>query len=98
MLEQECEESIRNFIRKKKVNEIRDIRSEYTPMMKEGLNTRFNAYGVYIEQVTVVKVLVPRELRIALQQATTYDVFLQNQIKFQENVKIKMTNEENMRL
>jgi len=44
--------------------------------MKEELNQRFNQYGVYIELVNVMNVIIPRDLRIALQQATTYDVLL----------------------
>jgi hypothetical protein len=50
-------------------------------MMGE-LNLRFNNYGVYIEQVNVMNVIIPKDLRVALQQATTYDVHLQNQIKY----------------
>ncbi len=46
--------------------------------MKEELNKRFNALGVYIEKVNVTNVIIPKDLRIALQQATAYDVFLQN--------------------
>jgi hypothetical protein len=45
-----------------------------------------------------MNVIIPRDLRIALSQATTYDVFLQNQVKFQENVRLRMMNENNMTL
>lgn len=82
LLEQESEESIRNFIRKIKVYRIRDIKSELTLQMMEELNNRFNKLGVYIEQVTVINVVVPKDLRVALETATTYDVLLQNQMKF----------------
>ena len=51
-------------------------------MMSE-LNLRFNPYGVYIDQTNVSNVIIPKDLRIALSQATTYDVLLQNQVKFQ---------------
>jgi hypothetical protein len=47
------------------------------------LNLRFNPYGVYIDQTNVSNVIIPKDLRIALSQATTYDVLLQNQVKFQ---------------
>lgn len=46
--------------------------------MMADLNARFNNFGVYVEQVNVSNVIIPKDLRIALQQATTYDVFLQN--------------------
>lgn len=42
------------------------------------LNGRFNTFGIYVEKVNVMNVIIPKDLRIALQQATTYDVFLQN--------------------
>ncbi|CDW91625.1 UNKNOWN [Stylonychia lemnae] len=98
LLEQESEESIRNFIRTQKVNRIRDIKSELTSQMMAELNNRFNQYGVYVEQVNVMNVIIPKDLRIALQQATAYDVFLQNQVRFQENVKLRLMNEENKKI
>lgn len=64
----------------------------------EELNRRFNEFGVYIEKVNVMRVIMPKDLRIALSQATAYDVFLQNQVKLQENVRLKMMNENNMTL
>lgn len=66
--------------------------------MMEELNRRFNEFGVYVERVNVMNVIIPKDLRIALSQATTYDVFLQNQVKFQENVKLRMMNDNNMTL
>lgn len=45
-----------------------------------------------------MNVIVPKDLRNALQQATTYDVQLQNQVRYQENVRLKMMNENNMTL
>jgi hypothetical protein len=77
LLTQECEETIRNFIRRIKVSKIRDIKSELTSTLQNDLNIRFNEYGVYFEQVNVMNVIIPRDLRNALQQATTYDVLLQ---------------------
>lgn len=41
MLEQECEESIRNFVRTIKVSKIKDIKSELTTQMMAELNSRF---------------------------------------------------------
>jgi membrane protease subunit (stomatin/prohibitin family) len=82
LLEQESEESSRTFIRNVKVERIRDIRSELCETMKEELNQRFNKYGVYIEVVNVMKVIMPKDLRVALMQTTAYDVHLQNQVKY----------------
>lgn len=83
LLQQECEETIRNYIRRIKVSKIRDIKSELTSTLMDDLNTRFNQYGVYIELVNVMNVIIPRDLRYALQTATTYDVLLQQQVKYQ---------------
>jgi hypothetical protein len=44
--------------------------------MREELNKKFNLLGVYIEKVNVTNVIIPKDLRIALMQATAYDVFL----------------------
>jgi regulator of protease activity HflC (stomatin/prohibitin superfamily) len=83
LLTQECEETIRNFIRRIKVSKIRDIKSELTTTLMDDLNRRFNQYGVYVELVNVMNVIIPKDLRHALQTATTYDVLLQQQVKYQ---------------
>jgi len=77
LLTHECEETIRNYIKKIKVSKIRDIKSELTSTLKADHDIRFNKYGVYFEQVNLINVIIPRDLRIALQQATAYDVLLQ---------------------
>ena len=68
-------------MRSVKVNQVRDLKSEVTHELVNDLNMRFNKFGVYVESASVSNVIVPLELRLALQQATTYDVFLQNQVK-----------------
>jgi hypothetical protein len=78
LMEQECEESIRNFIRTIKVSRVKDVKSELTSQMMAELNGRFNQFGVFIEQVTVMNIIIPKDLRVALQSATAYDVHLQN--------------------
>lgn len=78
LLEQEAEEKIRIFVRDQRVKRIRDIKSETTQKMLEQLNDRFNKFGVYIEKLNVMNVIIPKDLRYALMQTTTYDVFLQN--------------------
>ena len=62
------------------------------------MNNRFNPLGVYFESVNIQNVIVPKDLRVALQATTAYDVHLQNQVKYQENTKIKINNEENISL
>lgn len=58
------------------MDKIRDIKSELTSKMMAELNGRFNNFGIYVEKVNVMNVIIPKDLRIALQQATAYDVFL----------------------
>ncbi len=66
LLEQESEESIRNFVRTIRVVKIRDIKSELTALMQENLNRKFNDFGVYIEHIDVMNVIIPKDLREAL--------------------------------
>jgi hypothetical protein len=57
--------------------------------------TRFKEYGVVIEQVNIMNVIIPRDLRLALMATTNYDVYLQKQVKEQEYKMIKIVNSEN---
>lgn len=98
LLQEECDEEIRDFLKKIKVARVRDIKTELTTQMMEQLNEKFNPYGVYIEQVNIMNVILPRDLRIALMHTTNFDVFLQKQVKAQENVLLMINNEENKKL
>ena len=59
------------------------------------LKERFIEYGVVIEQVNIMNVIIPRDLRVALMATTNYDVYLQKQVKEQEYKMIKIVNTEN---
>jgi len=98
LLQEECDEEIRDFLKKIKVSRVRDIKTELTTQMMEQLQTKFNPYGVYIEQVNIMNVILPRDLRIALMNTTNYDVFLQKQVKAQENQILMINNSENKKL
>ena len=52
-------------------------------------------YGVVIEQVNIMNVILPREMRVSLMATTNYDVYLQKQVKWQENKILCVTNNEN---
>lgn len=67
---------MRIFVRKHKVRHIRDLRSEMAHKLKDDLNSKFIHLGVYFEIVIIKNVVIPRDLRIALEQTTTYDVHL----------------------
>jgi hypothetical protein len=58
--------------------------------MLDGLNTKFNQFGVYIERVNVMNVIIPPSLRGALYEATTFDVLLLNQVKANGNIILRV--------
>jgi hypothetical protein len=62
------------------------------------LHEKFKGYGVVIDQVNCMNIIVPRELREYLQHTTNYDVYLQKQVKVQENKLLRLNNGEKMRL
>lgn len=81
LLQQECEEGIRNFVKKQKAIQVRDIKTELTSTLLQDLQNKFLIYGVIIEQVNVMNVILPREMRVSLMATTNYDVYLQKQVK-----------------
>lgn len=98
LLQEECEEEIRTFLSHIKVGRVRDIKTELTTQMTQDLQKKFEPYGVVIEQVNVMNVILPVDLRFALMQTTTFDVFLQKQVKQQENRLLQLNNNENKQL
>jgi hypothetical protein len=83
LLAEEMDEEIRGFVRKFKVRNVRDIKTELTTEMKLLLHAKFLAYGVVIDQVNCMNIVLPKDLREYLQHTTNYDVYLQKQIKLQ---------------
>lgn len=77
LLQEEVDEGIRSFIKKIKVYRVRDVKTEMTTQLKHELEEKFRPYGVIIEQVNIMKVFLPSELRYCLAAATTFDVCLQ---------------------
>jgi hypothetical protein len=95
LLQEECEEGIRDFIKKIKVSRVRDVKTELTSALMHDLNEKFEGYGVVIEQVNIMNVLLPKDLRVALMDTTNYDVMLQKQVKAQQNKMLVISNQEN---
>ena len=98
LLQQESDEAIRNFCRNIKVNKIRDVKTELTHEILANLTKKFEPYGVVIEHVSIIKVILPRDLRQALMFATNYDVYLQKQVKHQQNKLLVINNDCNKNL
>ncbi len=98
LLAAESEEAIRNFIRGKKLSVVQDIKGEIADSMLVGLNSKFNQLGVYFENVQIMTIQIPPQLRKDLAETTSYDTKLQNQIKKHENDKLTLTNSENQKL
>lgn len=76
LLSQEVDEEIRSFVKNIKVARVRDIKTELTTSMCEDLQRKFAPYGVIIESVTIMNVILPRDLREFLMHTTNYDVYL----------------------
>lgn len=66
--------------------------------MHQDLQKSFSDYGVYIEQVNIMNVIMPRDLREFLMHTTNYDVYLQKQVKEQGYKMLKINNDENKKL
>ena len=81
LLVMEVEEAIRSFVKTIKVMRIRDVKSEMTTSVLKLLYAKFINYGVVLELINIMAVVLPNDLRIALNDATNYDVFLQKQVK-----------------
>ena len=45
---------------------MRDVKTELTHCLKNDLAEKFIGYGVVIEQVNVMTVMLPKDMRIAL--------------------------------
>ena len=66
LLTEECDEGIRDFLKQRKVAEVRDIKTELTSFLKYNLALKFSKYGVVIEQVNIMNVIIPKDLRFAM--------------------------------
>ena len=60
---------------------VRDIKTELTHNLQSDLKEKFIVYGVVIEQVNIMNVILPKEMRVSLMATTNYDVYLQMQVK-----------------
>jgi hypothetical protein len=69
-----------------------------TQAICDSMAEKFLPYGVVIEQVNIMFVVLPRQLRLFLWETTNYDVFLQKQQKAQENILLRLGNEENKKM
>jgi len=98
LLSEEVDEEIRDFTKKIKVSRIRDIKTELTTEMLNSLQAKFKPYGVVIEQVNIMNVILPRNLREYLMFTTSYDVHLQKQVRAQEHKMLMINNNENKKL
>ena len=78
-----------------KVQRVRDVKTELTTSIRDQLQAKFDPYGVVIESVTVMNVILPRDLREFLMHTTNYDVYLQKQVKQQKNRMLILNNNEN---
>jgi hypothetical protein len=86
------------LIRSYKVSKIRDIASEFSTGIVEDMNSKFNEFGVYVEHMVIMTVVVPEMLNKTLHQSTSYDVKIQNSIKKFQYTRLSTINEENQKI
>jgi hypothetical protein len=98
LLGEEMDEEIRGFVRKFRVRHIRDIKTELTTEMQQVLHAKFLAYGVVVDQVNCMNIMIPKDLREHLQRTTNFDVYLQRQVKIQENIMLRISNNQNKKM
>jgi len=68
-------------VKAQKAVNVRDIKTELTHNLQSDLKEKFIVYGVVIEQVNIMNVILPKEMRVSLMATTNYDVYLQMQVK-----------------
>lgn len=95
LLQEEVDEGIRGFIKKIKVNRVRDVKTEMTAALQHDLSEKFRPYGVVIEQVNIMKVFLPADMRYVLSCQTTYDANLQKDVKLKGYRMLQIKNKEN---
>jgi regulator of protease activity HflC (stomatin/prohibitin superfamily) len=92
-----AEEAIRANVRQIKHHHIYEIRGSGAEYLLKTLNEKFNNFGVSFTNVTIPNVELPKDLASALQNATTFDAKMKNQIRSQE-FQLKLLNDENDQL
>jgi len=89
-----AEEAIRANVRAVKHNHVYELRGSGTDTLLKNLNSRFEIFGVLFTNAQVVNVQLPPDLASALENATTYDAKMRNQIRSQEFA-LKLLNDDN---
>ena len=77
-------ETVRGLVRSVSVNEAYDLRGYESSEMLTTLNEKMNAYGIFVDQVTIANVTLPDELAISMQKETTFETKQFEQTKKQE--------------
>mmetsp|Transcript_28143 Transcript_28143/g.39730 ORF Transcript_28143/g.39730 Transcript_28143/m.39730 type:complete len:420 (-) Transcript_28143:73-1332(-) len=89
-----AEEAIRANVRMIKHTNIFSLRGSGADYLLQTLNKMFDKFGVLFSNATIVNVELPQDLASALQNATTYDAKMRQQIRSQEFA-LKVLNDEN---
>jgi len=89
-----AEEAIRGSVRAIKHNQIYELRGSGADTLLKALNKKFEQFGVLFSNATIVNVALPADLATALQNATTFDAKMRQQIRSQEFA-LKVLNDDN---
>jgi len=89
-----AEEAIRAVVRAIKHNHVYELRGSGADVLLKALNAKFERFGVLFSNATIINVTLPQDLASALQNATTFDAKMRQQIRSQEFA-LKVLNDEN---
>jgi len=92
-----AEEAIRANVRQVKHTQIYSLRGSGADEIIKTLNKKFELFGVQFTNATIANVQLPLDLASALENATTYDAKMRQQIRSQEFA-LKVLNDENDKL
>ncbi|KAE8979110.1 hypothetical protein PF011_g22984 [Phytophthora fragariae] len=92
------EEAIRGLVHSVRHDQVHDLREEFAVGMKTDLNAKLKSYGVFIQNIKVTNVSLPRALSRTLEETTAFKTRMEEQEKNQENQMRILLNQETQNL
>lgn len=92
------EEAIRGLVHSVRHDQVHDLREEFAVGMKTDLNAKLKSFGVFIQNVKVTNVSLPRALSRTLEETTAFKTRMEEQEKNQENQMRILLNQETRNL
>ncbi|DAZ95485.1 TPA: hypothetical protein N0F65_001965 [Lagenidium giganteum] len=92
------EEAIRGLVHSVRHDQVHDLREDFALGMKKDLNHKLSEYGVFIHNVKVTNVDLPKFLSNTLEETTAFKTKMEEQEKNHENRLRILLNEETQKL